>query len=164
METTNLNNAKVKKIGDVLEFIAGAVKREEIVAASGQSIRMAVMKVFCTVCGEDWKNVLVEKVVLEDVLDRYGQLEKGKRSSETIRTNKSKVRRAFRMLGLAEETVEQETLKGTVEYEYYTISLENNRAAKLTIPRDLSEEELARVEKSVKDIFMVEGFKRKGGV
>ena len=161
---TKLNNIEVKKIGDVLDYIAESVKKGEIVAASGQSVKMACVKVFSTVYGENWGNVRIEEVVLEDALSKYAQMEKGEKSSETIRTNKSKVRRVFRMLGLVEEVIEQENSGTKVEYEYYVISLKNNKAVKLAIPRGLSEEELAKAEKLVKDIFTVEGFKKRGGM
>ena len=80
---TKLNNIEVKKIGDVLDYIAESVKKGEIVAASGQSVKMACVKVFSTFYGENWGNVRIEEVVLEDALSKYAQMEKGNEIKRT---------------------------------------------------------------------------------
>lgn len=184
----NINNAN-----DVMMFISMQVENGIIQRSTGVSLKSTWRRVMQSVFGNNWPAISMNSLTAEKINGRYDKMVAGRYHAETIRIDKSRVRRIMkdvedakktqgakerlddsvmelaRAMRMAQEVFMPE-LRGKVfkpegekEYDYFSVPIDAKKIVGLALPNDLSLEELKRAKTMLSGVFICEEVKKKGG-
>ena len=107
----NINNAN-----DVMMFISMQVENGIIQRSTGVSLKSTWRRVMQSVFGNNWLAISMNNLTAEKINDRYGKMMAGRYRAETIRIDKSRVRRIMKDIEDAKKTqdAKEERLDGSV--------------------------------------------------
>ena len=187
--TLVINNAN-----DVLQFISSQVQNGSIQRGTGVSLKSTWRRVMQKVYGENWQAISINNIRADELGEKYDRMAAGQYGEETIRIDKSRVRRILkdarnakamlraeqrfddsvaelvRIMQMAQDMflpeLEEKVFRpeGKKEYDYFSMPIDAKKIIGLALPKGLSVEELDRTKKMLSGIFICEKVKRKGEV